>query len=266
MNKLIRMLCIGMLCALPLAAQSAAGVDPITVYAAASLKESLDAVAKAWTDQSGQKVRISYAATSVLARQIEQGAAADVMISADAEWMDQLQRQGLIDAQTRVDLLRNRLVVIAPSTSTQASFDLRCGPCWLAALGDRRLAVAETVSVPAGRYARVALTTLGVWSALSEHLAQSDNVRMAMTYVALNESALGIVYATDAKAEPKVRVLAEITAEMHPPIVYPLARVGAAAPAASAGFLAFLRSAAARRIFEGAGFVVIAPASADVQR
>jgi len=253
------------LCLLPLAPGIAAPTAPITVYAAASLKESLDAVAAAWQAQSGQKVRISYAASSLLARQIEQGAPVDVMFSADSAWMDHLQQAGLVVPATRVDLLGNRLVLIAPSASSQRRFDLHCAACWNAALGDRRLSLAEPRSVPAGRYAQQALDHLGVWPAIASKLAASDNVRAAMAFVARGEAPLGIVYATDARVEAGVRVLEVINEDLHEPIVYPYARVASAPEAASREFLQFLRGAKARSIFEQAGFDVIA-ARGDVQR
>ena len=253
-----------LLCALTSMATGAsparAAEPPVVVYAAASLKESLDAVAAAWQQRSGEKLRISYAATSVLARQIEQGAPADVLISADAEWMDHLQKRKLIDPASRHVLLGNRLVLIGGSDMPLTAFDLASSDRWLAALAGGRLALAETNSVPAGRYAQAALARLGVWASLHSRLAQADNVRAALAMVALGEAPLGIVYATDARAEPRVRVLAQIPAHLHAPIVYPVARVAARPAARSAALIEYLRGAEAAALFARWGFAIPAPA------
>ncbi len=246
-------LLLGMITLLPVLSRAAAP-PAITVFAAASLKESLDAVAAAWTRRSSQKVVVSYAASSALAQQIKQGAPADVFISADHEWMDELAERRQIDADTRFDLVGNRLVLIVPASSTLKSVRLDRAESVRQALGDGRLALAETVSVPAGRYARQALSKLGLWDLLSARLAQGDNVRAAMAFVARGEAALGIVYATDAKAEAKVRVVAIFPQASHDRIIYPVARVGAADARSSEGFLAFLKSADAWAIFSRAGF------------
>jgi molybdate transport system substrate-binding protein len=225
----------------------------ITVFAAASLKESLDEAAQAWTRRSGQKIVLSYAASSALARQIEQRAPADVFISADGEWMDYLQLRRLIDADSRFNLVGNRLVLIAPASSGVRAVPLRWRPLHRA-LGPGRLAVAETASVPAGIYARQALLKLGLWQRVAGQLAQADNVRAAMAFVALGEAPLGIVYATDARAEPRVRVVAIFDDDTHAPILYPAARTAHGSLAATGGFLASLRGAEARAIFRRAGF------------
>jgi len=249
-----RLLCLSLLIALPALAQPPLSVQ-ITVFAAASLKESLDAVAAEWTRQSGQKVVVSYAASSALAKQIEQGAPAEAFISADEESMDYLQQRNLIDPATRFDLVGNRLVLIAPAASAWHSVSLSPASL-LRALGPGRLAVAETTSVPAGRYAKQSLLKLGLWDAVSSRLAQGDNVRAALAFVAQEEAPLGVVYATDAQAEPKVRVVATFPDDTHDPIVYPVARVANADATASAGFLKFLRSSEAKAIFQRAGFRV----------
>lgn len=246
-------LSILLLLALPALAH-AAQPRPITVFAAASLKESLDEAAAAWTRRSGQKVSISYAGSAALAKQIEQGAPADVFISADGEWMDYLQQRRLIDVDTRTNLVGNRLVVIAPADSALRTLALKPAAV-RQALGDGRLAMAETTSVPAGRYGRQALTMLGLWDAVSGQLAQADNVRAAMAFVSRGEAPLGIVYATDAQAEARVRVVAAIPGRAHDVIVYPLARVAKTPPAATKGFLAFLRGDDAKAIFKRAGFL-----------
>jgi molybdate transport system substrate-binding protein len=231
----------------------AAKLTPVTVFAAASLKESLDAIAADWTRSSGQPVAISFAGSSALARQIEAGAPAEVFISADAEWMDYLQQRQLIDPTSRFDLVGNALVVIAPASSRL--HELAPDPSsWQQALGDGRLAIAEVASVPAGRYAQQSLAKLGLWSVVAEQLAPADSVRAAMAFVALGEAPLGVVYATDAIAEPKVRVVARLDNATHEAIVYPVARVSTAADANVRGFLAHLSAPAARMVFADAGF------------
>ena len=241
-----------------LAAASAFAKAPpppgITVFAAASLKESLDAVAADWTRRSGQKVAISFAASSALAHQIEQGAPADVFVSADREWMDYLQQRRQVDPASRFDLVANRLVLVAPASSSTRQVDFAKPATFLAALGDGRLAIAETTSVPAGRYGRQALGKHGLWDALAPRLAQGDNVRAAMAFVARGEAPLGIVYATDAQAEPGVRVVARFPASSHDPIIYPVARVATTDPRRTAGFLAFLRGRQAQATFRRFGF------------
>ena len=228
---------------------------PLTVVAAASLKEGLDAAAAAWTTRSGQRVVVSYAASSALARQIEQGAPADVFVSADLEWMDYLATRKRIDASSRANLVGNRLVVIAPATSTLQRVRTDDVADWLGALGsDGRLAVADVDTVPAGRYAKQSLQTLHVWPHLARRLAPSENVRAALAFVARGEAPLGIVYASDAQAEPKVRVVAELRDDSHAPIVYPIARLRREGAVDGSAFIAFLRSAPAQAMFARAGF------------
>jgi molybdate transport system substrate-binding protein len=240
-------------------ARADAPAQSITVYAAASLKESLDAVAAQWLQRSHQQVRISYAATSVLATQIERGAPADVFISADVDWMDHLQKLGLIDKASRHDLLRNRLVLVVPADAATSAFEPSSADAWLNVLQGERLSLAETRSVPAGRYAREALMALDVWTRLEPSLAQSDNVRSALAFVALGEAPLGIVYITDARAEPRVRVLQNLPGTLHAPIIYPMAQVQAADAGRSRAFVEFLRSESAQAIFASAGFDIPTP-------
>lgn len=225
----------------------------VTVFAAASLKESLDKVSTEWTRQSGQKVVVSYAGSSELAKQIENGAPADVFISADSQWMDYLQQRNLIDQTTRFDLVGNRLVLIAPATSALQSVALEPAAI-LKAIGDGRLSTAETISVPAGRYARQSLANLGLWDTVSGKLAESDNVRAAMLFVARGDAPLGIVYATDSQAESRVRVVATFPDDSHDAIIYPAARVVRANASMIKGFLKFLRGPEAITIFKKAGF------------
>ena len=235
---------------------SAYGADrSLTVFAAASLRESLDKVEQAWEAQGHGKVVVSYAASSALAKQIEQGAPADVFISADNESMDYLQDRKLIEPASRFVLVRNALVLIAPAASSWKSIDPANRHDMLAALGSGRLAVAETSSVPAGKYARQALEKLGLWNAVVARLAQGENVRAALEYVARGDTPLGIVYLTDARAEPRVKILAVFAERTHEKILYPAARTIAAEPKTAAAFLAFLRGKQAVAIFRSVGFV-----------
>ena len=237
---------------------AAAGADraeagDITVFAAASLQNALDEVAHAWeaSGRGGGRVRLSYAASSVIARQIEQGAPADIFVSADGEWMDVAERKGLILATSRCNLLSNHLALIAPAGS---SLRLRMGPHapLLQALHGGRLAIAGP-DVPAGRYARASLQALDLWSQVQDHLASGENVRASLAFVARGEAPLGIVYDTDARIEPKVRIVDLIPDRLHPPIVYPAALLKGASPVAAA-FLAFLQGPRAGAIFHRYGF------------
>jgi molybdate transport system substrate-binding protein len=241
----------GLLVLTPLAARAA----DVTVFAAASLSDALNEVGKSWQQRTGHTAAFSFAASSVLARQIENSAGADVFLSADSEWMDDLDSRGLIAHDTRRNLLGNHLVLIAPADSTvkltiAPHFDL------VGALGGGRLAVTDPESVPAGKYAKSALTSLGVWNAVVDHLAQAENVRVALAYVARGETPLGIVYTTDALSEPRVRILGSFPDATHAPIVYPAALLKDANPLARE-FLAYLSGPEARAIFAKDGFVVL---------
>ena len=227
----------------------------LTVFAAASLKEALDEAAAAYRRQTGVPVRVSYAASSALARQIEQGAPADVFFSADLEWMDYLQQRNRLDVATRRSLLGNRLVLIAPRAS-KARVDLNRPATLLAALGGGRLAVGQTRTVPAGKYAKASLESLSLWSGVRPRLAESESVRAALMLVARGETPLGIVYASDAKAEPGVRVVATFPEDSHPPIVYPVAALRGARAAQAARFVQWLASPAADALFTKRGFAV----------
>ena len=226
---------------------------PLTVFAAASLKESLDEAAAAYRAQGGTRVRVAYAASSTLARQIEQGAPAQVFIPADREWMDYLQQRGKVDPGSRHDLLGNRLVLVAPRHGV-AAVDLARPGSVARALGDGRLAIAQTATVPAGRYGRQALAALGHWNAVQPRLAESDSVRAGLMLVARGETPLGVVYASDARAEPRVRVVATFPADSHPPIIYPAAAV-APAGAPARDFVRWLATPPARAIFARHGFL-----------
>ena len=246
-----------LLIAVSLASTAARAQDDagLTVFAAASLKEALDDAAAAYRKQTGVPVRVSYAASSALARQIEQGAPADVFFSADLEWMDYLQQRNRLDVATRRSLLGNRLVLIAPRAS-KAQVDLKRPATLLAALGDGRLAVGQTRTVPAGKYAKASLESLSLWNGVRPRLAESESVRAALMLVARGETPLGIVYASDAKAEPGVRVVATFPEDSHPPIVYPVAALRGARAAQAARFVQWLASPAADALFTKRGFAV----------
>jgi molybdate transport system substrate-binding protein len=232
----------------------AALADPV-VFAAASLKEALDAASAAWSKQSGVRPTLSYAASSALARQIDQGAPADVFISADDTWTAWLRQRARLREGTVAPLVTNRLVLIAPAAAPPSVLRLAPGAPLASALGaDGRLALGDVASVPAGRYARAALEALGLWQSVSGRLAQTENVRVALTLVARGEAPLGIVYATDARAEPRVRVVDTFPVGSHPPIVYPVAIVGDARSRHAQGFVDFLRSPAGMAVFAAHGF------------
>lgn len=224
----------------------------LLVFAAASLTNVLGDLAARWEKSSGVHIKLSFAASSALARQIEAGGGADVFISADQEWMDYLATLKLLRPDSRRNLAGNRLVLIAPADSPVA-LSIEPGFGLARALAGGRLAVADPDTVPAGRYARDALTSLGIWSSVSDRLARAENVRAALTYVARGESPLGIVYSTDAQIDPKVRVVATFPDNSHAPITYPAAATAQAGPQAAA-FLEYLSSAPAALVWKKHGF------------
>jgi molybdate transport system substrate-binding protein len=228
----------------------------ITVFAAASLDETMNRLAADYSRQSGRQVAVSLAASSVLARQVEASGGADLFVSADEDWMDYLDKKSLLAPGTRKNLLGNRLVLIAPAGASaitlRPGFDLK--GALKGAQKNGRLAIADPATVPAGKYGREALTNLRAWDGVP--LAPAENVRVALAYVARGEAPLGVVYETDARAEPKVRVAAVFPAASHAPIRYPAALTKDARPEAK-GFLDYLSSQAARAVFEKAGFTVL---------
>lgn len=229
----------------------------LTVFAAASLKNALDDINTAYTGKSGVKVAASYAASSALARQLEQGAPADMFASADIEWMDYAAAKKAINEATRVNLLGNKIVLIAPKDSAVSNVAIAKGFDLAKLAGSGRIATGDVQSVPVGKYAKAALEKLGSWDAAASKFAMADNVRAALTLVARNEAALGIVYETDAKVEPGVKIVGYFPADSHPPIVYPFALTTSAKPDAAA-YLDYLRSDAAKVIFEKYGFTLLA--------
>ena len=229
----------------------------ITIFAAASLKTALDGAAAAYEKSTGNKAVISYAGSSALAKQIEQGAPADIFVSADLDWMDYVQKAKLIKEDTRFNLFGNRLVLIAPKAST---VELKIGKDFplAVALGDNHLAMANVKSVPAGKYGSAALQKLGVWSAVEPKVAQADNVRAALALVAQGEAPLGIVYETDATAEPKVKIVDVFPENTHPPIIYPIAIIAATKNGdAAKAFIDYLKSADAQAFFTKQGFTIL---------
>jgi molybdate transport system substrate-binding protein len=248
--------------ALTLLAAPAAMAADVTVFAAASLKNALDEISAAWTAESGKAATISYAASSALARQIEAAAPADIFVSADLSWMTYLAERDLVRRDTIVELLGNRLVLIAPADS-DASIEIGPGFDLLGLLGDGRLAMGQVESVPAGVYGKAALSSLGVWDQVEGQLAQAENVRAAQALVAAGEAPLGIVYQTDAKAEAGVRVVGTFPENAHDPIVYPAAVTAEATSADAATFMAFLRTETAAELFRKQGFTVLAPVLTD---
>jgi molybdate transport system substrate-binding protein len=237
----------------------AKSAEPVLVFAAASLKNALDSALADYAQRTGQEVAVSYAATPALAKQIEQGAPADLFFSADLDWMDYLVRKGLIATETTVTLLGNELVLVAPADSAVA-LTITPGFPLAAAIGDGRLAMAATAAVPAGKYGRAALEHLGVWSKVAGRIAEAENVRGALQFVARGEAPLGIVYRSDAQAEPAVKVVDTFPEDSHPPILYPIALTRSARPEAAA-VLEYLQSTDAAAAFEAQGFRVVAPGS-----
>ena len=249
--SLFRALVIALLCAGP---QSARAAD-LTVFAAASLKDALDAVDAAFTKRTSQSIAASYAASSALAKQIEEGAPADIFISADTDWMDELAKHGAVKEGTRSDLLHNRLVLITRADHA-LTLEIAPGMPLAAALGDGRLAIPDVDSVPAGKYGKAALSKLGVWASVEGKLAPTENVRAALAYVSRGEAPLGIVYATDAVADKAVRVVGAFPENSHAPIVYPVAITATSKSPAAPSYLEFLHSPEAERLFEEQGFTV----------
>ena len=234
-----------------------ASARDLVIFAAASLKNALDPATEAYRAAGGEKCDISYAASSTLARQIANGAPADVFISADRDWMDYLQQRDLMEDGTRVDLLGNRLVMIAPAAST-VTVDIEPGFSLSTLLGDGRLAIADPAGVPAGKYGKAALEKLGVWSSIAGKIAPAEDVRAALTFVSRGEAPLGIVYATDAAVDAGVKIVGAFPPDSYPRIVYPMAAMRAGKDGGAAGLLKFLQSAMARRIFERWGFTFLA--------
>jgi molybdate transport system substrate-binding protein len=233
-----------------------AQAKPVLVFAAASLKNALDEIAGQYERETGKKVTISYGASSALAKQIEAAAPADLFISADLDWMDHLQARSLIRPDSRGNVLGNRLVLVAP-TDSKASIKIGPGFPLVELLGGGRLAMADPKAVPAGKYGRAALESLGVWPAVEPRLASAENVRAALALVSRGEAPLGIVYQTDAAADPNVKILGMFPEDTHPPIIYPAALIGTSTNGNAAAFLVYMRAPGARPAWEKQGFTVL---------
>src|SRR5580704_9621630 len=228
----------------------------LTVFAAASMKNALDDIDAAYTAKTGVRVTASYAASSVLAKQIEQGAPADAFVSADTDWMDYAISKKNINVPSRVDLLGNSIVLIAPKDSKIDNVTIGQGFDLAKLAGSGKIATGDVKAVPVGKYAKAALEKLGAWQAAEPKFAMADSVRAALTLVARGEAVLGIVYATDAKVEPGVKVVGTFPADSHPPIIYPVAATTTAKPEAKS-YLDFLRSSAAKAVLEKYGFTYL---------
>ena len=233
------------------------------IFAAASLKNALDEIAADWSKTAGKPApKISYAASSALAKQIEQAAPADMFISADLDWMDYVARNHLIKADTRINLLGNKIVLIAPRDS-KATIELKSGADLAKLLAGGRLAMANVEAVPAGKYGKAALEKLSAWNGVKDKIAQAENVRAALLLVSRGEAPLGIVYATDAAADPNVKIIAAFPADSHPPIIYPAAMLKTAKSPDAASFFDYLRSTRARPSWEKQGFTVLAKSASS---
>lgn len=242
--------------ALALALATPAAAEEVVVFAAASLKTALDQIATDFQAATGNTVVISYAGSNTLAQQIIQGAPADIFVSANEKWMDEVAKANLIAEGTRADLLGNTLVLIAHG---KAAAPVEIGPGFdlAALLGDEKLAMAMVNSVPAGQYGKAALETLGIWAAVEPNVAQSDNVRAALALVSTGEAPYGIVYATDAVADDNVTVIGTFPADSHAPIIYPAALLTTAADDADRAFYQALSSDASDAIFAAQGFAIL---------
>ncbi len=244
--------------AMMLAAPAAHADEQVVVFAAASLKNALDEVNKACEKDVGEAAKISYAASSALAKQIEEGAPADVFISADLDWMKYLSDKKLTKSDTEVKLLGNQIVLVAPKDS-KAEVKIEKGFDLAKVIGDGKLAMGDFKAVPAGKYGKAALESLGTWSSVEGKVAQAENVRAALKLVATGEAAAGIVYQTDANAEKGVKVIGVFPEETHPPIVYPVAQTAESKDKDAPAFLKCLRSAKAGELFKAQGFTLLAP-------
>jgi molybdate transport system substrate-binding protein len=248
----------GALLALAAPLSAAAQAPSVTIFAAASLKTALDDIAAQWHKETGKSARISYAASGALVKQIEAGAPADVFISADVPWMDYAAERKLIKPETRRNLLGNALVLVAPSDSKGQPMQIDARTDLLGLLGkDGRLAMGQPKSVPAGAYAEQALTALGLWSKVKDRIAQTESVRATLIFVARGEAPAGIVYRSDAHAEPRVKVLGAFPESSHAPIVYPIAIVAASVNPDAKAFYDYLATPAASAIFKRESFDVL---------
>ncbi len=251
--------CLAVICLAAAAfPQAARADDKLVIFAAASLKNALDEINAAWAQSQGTPATISFAGSSALAKQIEQGAPADVFISANIEWMQHLSQSGLTRRDSEKRLLGNEIVLIAPADS-KVQLTIVPGLALMEALAGGRLAMANTDAVPAGIYGKAALEHLGVWQDVQTDVAQAENVRAALKLVSTGEAPLGIVYRTDAAADGSVRIVDTFPEDSHPPIVYPAAILATSSNPNAADFMDFLSTPEAIAAFERQGFTVIMP-------
>ena len=237
-------------------ATPALAADKITVFAAASMKNALDAANAAWSKETGKETTVSYAASSALAKQIEAGAPADLFISADLAWMDYVAKKQLIKEDSRVSLLGNRIVLVAAKDQAK-TVDIKPGFDLAGLVGDGKLAMGAVDSVPAGKYGKAALEKLGVWSSVEAKVAGAESVRAALALVSRGEAPYGIVYQTDAAADPGVAIVGTFPEDSHPPIIYPVAILTESKNADAAAYLDYLKSAKAAAFFEAQGFTIL---------
>jgi molybdate transport system substrate-binding protein len=237
-------------------AAPAAAQQKVTVFAAASMKNALDKANKAWGAQGGGQVTVSYAASSTLAKQIENGAPADIFISADLDWMKYLSDKKLVKEDTQFNWLGNRIVLVAAKDAAEP-VDIRPGFDLAGLLKDGRLAMGEPSAVPAGKYAKASLEKLGVWSSIEKSVASAESVRAALAFVSRGEAPYGIVYQTDAAADPGVAIVGTFPADTHPPIIYPIAILSESKSQEAPAYLDYLKSGKAAPFFEKEGFTVL---------
>jgi molybdate transport system substrate-binding protein len=254
-RRLLLKLVVAAFAAFPLALPAAAA-EKVTVFAAASLKNALDAANAAWSKETGNETTVSYAASSALAKQIEAAAPADLFISADLAWMDYVAEKKLIKDDTRVNLLGNRIVLVAPKDKA-STVEIKEGFDLAGLVGDGKLAMGAVETVPAGKYGKAALEKLGVWSSVEGKVAGAESVRAALALVSRGEAPYGIVYQTDAAADPGVAVVGTFPEDSHPPIIYPVAILNESKSAAAAAYLDFLKSDKAAPYFTEQGFSIL---------
>ncbi|WP_440980724.1 molybdate ABC transporter substrate-binding protein [Shinella sumterensis] len=254
-RRLLLKLVVAAFAALPLALPAVAA-EKVTVFAAASLKNALDAANAAWQAETGNETTVSYAASSALAKQIEAAAPADLFISADLAWMDYVAEKKLIRDDTRSNLLGNRIVLVAPKDAAKA-VDIKDGFDLAGLVGDGKLAMGAVDSVPAGKYGKAALEKLGVWPSVENKVAGAESVRAALALVSRGEAPYGIVYETDAAADPGVAIVGTFPEVSHPPIIYPVAILAESRSPAAAAYLDFLKSEKAAPFFTGQGFTIL---------
>jgi molybdate transport system substrate-binding protein len=254
-RRLLLKLVVAAFAALPLALPAAAA-EKVTVFAAASLKNALDAANAAWATESGNETTVSYAASSALAKQIEAAAPADLFISADLAWMDYVAEKKLIKDDTRVNLLGNRIVLVAPKDKA-TTVEIKDGFDLAGLVGDGKLAMGAVDSVPAGKYGKAALEKLGVWSTVEGKVAGAESVRAALALVSRGEAPYGIVYQTDAAADPGVAVVGTFPEDSHPPVIYPVAILSESKSPAAGAYLDFLKSDKAAPFFTEQGFSIL---------